>query len=154
MQLTSGRTADSRVSLRSPSKRTGVRWSRFPPLSPPRTPPGVVAGGPESSLPEGDVTVDVHWSSLNYKDGLAVTGKGRIVRSFPMVCGIDLAGTVRSSDSADWSAGDEVVVTGWGLSGDASLVGTRRANGCGPSGCNGALTGSPCARRWRSGPAA
>jgi acrylyl-CoA reductase (NADPH) len=70
----------------------------------------------ESSLPEGDVTVDVHWSSLNYKDGLAVTGKGRIVRSFPMVCGIDLAGTVRSSDSPDWSAGDDVVVTGWGLS--------------------------------------
>ena len=49
---------------------------------------------PESALPEGDVTVDVHWSSLNYKDGLAVTGKGRVVRSFPMVCGIDLAGTV------------------------------------------------------------
>src|ERR1700677_2476204 len=66
---------------------------------------------PESSLPDGDVTVDVHWSSLNYKDGLAVTGKGRIVRSFPMVCGIDLAGTVCASDSADWSVGDEVVVT-------------------------------------------
>ncbi|MGO8862520.1 MAG: MDR family oxidoreductase [Acidimicrobiales bacterium] len=70
----------------------------------------------EASLPEGDVTVDVHWSSLNYKDGLAVTGRGRIVRSFPMVCGIDLAGTVRTSDAADWSPGDEVVVTGWGLS--------------------------------------
>jgi acrylyl-CoA reductase (NADPH) len=62
------------------------------------------------------VTVDVHWSSLNYKDGLAVTGTGRIARSFPMVCGIDLAGTVRASDSPDWSPGDEVVVTGWGLS--------------------------------------
>jgi putative YhdH/YhfP family quinone oxidoreductase len=71
---------------------------------------------PESALPEGDVTVDVHWSSLNYKDGLAVTGKGRIVRSFPMVCGIDLAGTVRQSDAPGWSVGDEVVVTGWGLS--------------------------------------
>ncbi len=70
----------------------------------------------EASLPEGDVTVDVHWSSLNYKDGLAVTGKGRIVRSFPMVCGVDLAGTVRTSDSAEWSPGDEVLVTGWGLS--------------------------------------
>src|SRR6202046_340369 len=57
---------------------------------------------PESSLPDGDVTVDVHWSSLNYKDGLAVTGKGRIVRSFPLVCGIDLAGTVRSSETGDW----------------------------------------------------
>ena len=71
---------------------------------------------PESALPEGDVTVDVQWSSLNYKDGLAVTGAGRIARSFPMVCGIDLAGTVRASDSALWSAGDEVLVTGWGLS--------------------------------------
>ena len=70
----------------------------------------------ESSLPEGDVTVDVHWSSLNYKDGLAVTGKGRIARSFPMVCGVDLAGTVRVSDDARWSPGDEVVATGWGLS--------------------------------------
>jgi putative YhdH/YhfP family quinone oxidoreductase len=71
---------------------------------------------PESSLPEGDATVDVHWSSLNYKDGLAVTGTGPVARSFPMVCGIDLAGTVRSSDSTRWSPGDQVVVTGWGLS--------------------------------------
>jgi acrylyl-CoA reductase (NADPH) len=70
----------------------------------------------EDALPEGDVTVDVHWSSLNYKDGLAVTGKGRIVRSFPMVCGIDLAGTVRTSDADGWTPGDEIVVTGWGLS--------------------------------------
>jgi acrylyl-CoA reductase (NADPH) len=78
--------------------------------------PAMLSEVPESALPDGDVTVDVHWSSLNYKDGLAVTGKGRIVRSFPMVCGIDLSGTVRTSDSADWSPGDEVVVTGWGLS--------------------------------------
>jgi putative YhdH/YhfP family quinone oxidoreductase len=62
------------------------------------------------------VTVDVAWSSLNYKDGLAVTGKGRIMRSFPMVAGIDLAGVVASSDSALWKRGDEVVLTGWGLS--------------------------------------
>jgi acrylyl-CoA reductase (NADPH) len=60
--------------------------------------------------------VAVAYSSLNFKDGLAVTGKGKVVRSFPMVCGIDLAGTVESSDSADWKAGDEVVLTGWGLS--------------------------------------
>jgi putative YhdH/YhfP family quinone oxidoreductase len=70
----------------------------------------------EQDLPEGDVTVDVAWSSLNYKDGLAVTGKGRIMRSFPMVAGIDLAGVVVSSDSAQWKRGDEVVLTGWGLS--------------------------------------
>ncbi len=70
----------------------------------------------DSDLPAGDVVVDVAYSSLNYKDGLAVTGRGRIARSFPMVCGIDLAGTVSRSDSVDWSPGDEVVVTGWGLS--------------------------------------
>ena len=70
----------------------------------------------DADLPDGDVTIDVAYSSLNYKDGLAVTGQGRIARSFPMVCGIDLAGTVAASDSPDWSAGDEVVLTGWGLS--------------------------------------
>ncbi len=70
----------------------------------------------EDDLPDGDVTVDVAYSSLNYKDGLAVTGRGRIVRRFPLVCGVDLAGTVRSSDSPRWHAGDEVLVTGWGLS--------------------------------------
>jgi acrylyl-CoA reductase (NADPH) len=70
----------------------------------------------EDNLPDGDVTVAVEWSSLNYKDGLAVTGKGKIIRSYPMICGIDLAGTVEASDSSSWQVGDEVVVTGWGLS--------------------------------------
>ena len=70
----------------------------------------------DEDLPEGDVVVDVAYSSLNYKDGLAVTGKGKIARSFPMVCGIDLAGTVASSTSPLWAPGDEVVLTGWGLS--------------------------------------
>jgi putative YhdH/YhfP family quinone oxidoreductase len=70
----------------------------------------------DDDLPDGDVTVDVSFSSLNYKDGLAVTGKGRIVRSFPMVCGIDLAGTVCASTAPQWRPGDEVVCTGWGLS--------------------------------------
>ncbi|MST33018.1 acryloyl-CoA reductase [Acidimicrobiaceae bacterium USS-CC1] len=70
----------------------------------------------DEDLPDGDVTVDVAYSSLNYKDGLAVTGRGRIVRRPPLVCGIDLAGTVAESASPDWSPGDEVVVTGWGLS--------------------------------------
>jgi len=70
----------------------------------------------DEQLPDGDVTVAVKYSSLNYKDGLAVTGKGKIARSFPMVCGIDLAGTVESSDSPKFSPGDDVVVTGWGLS--------------------------------------
>lgn len=70
----------------------------------------------EQDLPEGDVTVAVTHSSLNYKDGLAVTGEGKVVRRFPMVCGIDLAGTVEESDSPDWNPGEEVVLTGWGLS--------------------------------------
>jgi len=70
----------------------------------------------DDQLPDGDVTVAVRYSSLNYKDGLAVTGKGKIIRSFPMVCGIDLAGTVESSDSPSFQPGDDVVVTGWGLS--------------------------------------
>lgn len=70
----------------------------------------------DSDLPDGDVTVDVAYSSLNYKDGLAVSGRAKIARSFPMVCGIDLAGTVSASSSPDWHDGDEVVVTGWGLS--------------------------------------
>jgi putative YhdH/YhfP family quinone oxidoreductase len=70
----------------------------------------------DADLPDGDVTVAVQYSSLNYKDGLAVTGKGKILRSFPLICGIDLAGTVEESTSPDWSVGDEVLVTGWGLS--------------------------------------
>jgi acrylyl-CoA reductase (NADPH) len=70
----------------------------------------------DGDLPDGDVTVAVKYSSLNYKDGLAVSGKGRIVRSFPLVCGIDLAGTVEESDSPSWKPGDQVVLTGWGLS--------------------------------------
>ena len=70
----------------------------------------------DDDLGEGDVTVAVAYSSLNYKDGLAVTGKGKIMRSHPMVAGIDLAGVVESSESPDWTPGDEVLVTGWGLS--------------------------------------
>jgi len=70
----------------------------------------------DADLPDGDVTVAVEYSSLNYKDGLAVTGKGRIVRSFPLVCGIDLAGVVEESSSDAHRPGDEVLVTGWGLS--------------------------------------
>ena len=70
---------------------------------------------PESDLPDGGVLVDVSHSSLNYKDGLAVTGRGKIVRGeFPFVPGIDLAGTVAASDSERWQEGDRVVLTGWG----------------------------------------
>lgn len=67
-------------------------------------------------LPDHDVLVRVDYSTVNYKDGLAVTGKGRIARKLPMVGGIDLAGTVVESRSPDWQPGDEVLVNGWGLS--------------------------------------
>lgn len=66
-------------------------------------------------LPEGEVTVQVAYSSLNYKDGLAVTGKGRIIRKFPAIPGIDLAGTVIESASPDFRPGDQVIGVGWGL---------------------------------------
>jgi acrylyl-CoA reductase (NADPH) len=69
----------------------------------------------EAQLPEGDVTIDVEYSTLNYKDGLAITGKSPVVRKFPMVPGIDLAGTVRESSHGDWKAGDKVVLNGWGV---------------------------------------
>ena len=67
-------------------------------------------------LPDNDVLVEIAYSTVNYKDGLAVSGKGRIARKLPMVAGIDLAGTVVESRSPDWKPGDTVVVNGWGLS--------------------------------------
>lgn len=66
-------------------------------------------------LPPGDVTVRVDYSTLNYKDGLAITGKGPVVRSFPMVPGIDLAGTVEDSAHPSCRPGDRVVLNGWGV---------------------------------------
>ena len=68
-----------------------------------------------SDLPDGDVLLAVDYSSLNYKDGLAVTGKGKIVRQWPLVPGIDLAGRVIESDSADYRPGDAVILTGWSV---------------------------------------
>jgi acrylyl-CoA reductase (NADPH) len=69
----------------------------------------------EAELMEGDVTVRVEWSDLNYKDGLAVTGKAPVVRRFPMIAGIDFAGTVEQSSHPQWKPGDKVVCTGWGM---------------------------------------
>ncbi|MFZ0832135.1 MAG: MDR family oxidoreductase [Mycobacterium sp.] len=69
----------------------------------------------EAQLPEGGVTVDIEYSTLNYKDGLAITGKSPVVRKFPMVPGIDLAGVVADSSHADWKKGDAVVLNGWGV---------------------------------------
>jgi acrylyl-CoA reductase (NADPH) len=69
----------------------------------------------EAELMDGDVTVGVEWSTLNYKDGLAVTGKAPVVRRFPMIAGIDFAGTVEASSNPDWKAGDKVICNGWGM---------------------------------------
>ena len=69
----------------------------------------------EAQLPEGDVTIDVEYSTLNYKDALAITGKSPVVRNFPMVPGIDLVGIVRSSHDARYAKGQRVVLNGWGV---------------------------------------
>lgn len=69
-----------------------------------------------ADLPEGDVTVRVAYSTINYKDGLAITGKAKIARRLPMVCGIDLAGTVEESQTSAYKPGDQVLINGWGLS--------------------------------------
>jgi len=68
----------------------------------------------EANLMEGDVTVAVEYSTLNYKDGLAITGKSPVVRRFPMIAGIDFAGTVESSSHPAWKKGDKVILNGWG----------------------------------------
>ena len=68
----------------------------------------------EANLMDGDVTVGVEYSTVNYKDGLALTGKAPVVRRFPMIAGIDFAGTVQSSSHPAWKPGDKVVLNGWG----------------------------------------
>ena len=67
----------------------------------------------KESLPPGDVVIALAYSDLNYKDGLAVTGKAKVIRSYPMVPGIDFAGTVEESHSPDFKPGDQVILTGW-----------------------------------------
>src|SRR5215468_6550375 len=68
----------------------------------------------EKDLMEGDVTFRPEWSTVNYKDGLAITGKSPVVRRFPMIAGIDGAGTVETSSHPDWKPGDKVILNGWG----------------------------------------
>lgn len=85
----------------------------------------------EDRLPPGGVTLRVAFSTLNYKDALAITGKGPVVRTFPMVPGIDLAGIVEASDHPEWKPGDRAVLNGWGV-GEAhwgGLAGRARVNG-------------------------
>ncbi|MBB5501242.1 MDR family oxidoreductase [Paraburkholderia sp. MM5384-R2] len=69
----------------------------------------------ESQLPDGDVTIRVSHSTLNYKDGLAITSRGPVVRKFPMVPGIDLVGVVEHSRHVEYQAGDQVLLNGWGV---------------------------------------
>jgi acrylyl-CoA reductase (NADPH) len=69
----------------------------------------------DKDLMDGDVTVRIEYSTVNYKDGLAVTGKAPVVRRFPMIAGVDFAGTVESSSHPAWKPGDEVILNGWGL---------------------------------------
>src|SRR5499427_8194786 len=69
----------------------------------------------EKDLMDGDVTVRVECSTVNYKDGLAITGKAPVVRRFPMIAGVDFAGTVDSSSHPKWKPGDQVILNGWGL---------------------------------------
>lgn len=69
----------------------------------------------EKDLMDGDVTVKVETSTINYKDGLAITGKAPVVRRFPMIAGVDFAGTVEQSSHPDWKPGDKVICNGWGL---------------------------------------
>ena len=69
----------------------------------------------DNDLMDGDVTVRVEWSTVNYKDGLAISGKAPVVRRFPMIPGIDFVGMVESSTHADWKPGDRVILNGWGV---------------------------------------
>src|SRR5579862_9722124 len=68
----------------------------------------------DRELMEGDVTVGIEWSTVNYKDGLAITGKAPVVRRFPMIAGVDFSGTVESSSHPAWKPGDQVILNGWG----------------------------------------
>ena len=69
----------------------------------------------EADLMEGDVTVAVSHSSVNYKDGLAITGKAPIIRKYPLIPGVDFAGTVTKSSHSRWKPGDQVILNGWGV---------------------------------------
>ena len=69
----------------------------------------------EAQLPEGEVLVDIACSTVNYKDGLALTNKSPVVRTWPMVPGIDAAGTVSASSNPKWRSGDKVLLNGWSV---------------------------------------
>ena len=106
----------------------------------------------EAELMDGDVTVAVEWSTVNYKDGLAVTGKAPVVRRFPMIAGIDFAGIVEQSSHPKWKAGDKVVSTAgaWAKPIWAAMPKRRASRAIGWCGCPTHLR----AKRWRSAPPA
>ena len=85
----------------------------------------------EADLMEGDVTVAVEATTVNYKDGLAITGRAPVIRRWPLVPGIDFAGTVISSDHPDWRKGDKVILNGWGVGEThyGAYAGRARVNG-------------------------
>ena len=107
----------------------------------------------DSALPEGDVTVQVDYSTINYKDGLAITGKSPVVRKFPLTPGIDLAGTVTDSQHPLFKVGDQVVLNGWGVgeSHSGGLAQRRASKATGWSSCP---PPSARAKPWRSAPRA
>ena len=107
----------------------------------------------EANLMEGDVTVRVEWSTVNYKDGLAITGKAPVVRRFPMIAGIDFAGTVASSTHPLWKPGDRVILDGWGL-GETHLGGYAERRGSRAIGWCDCPRAIARAARWRSVPPA
>jgi acrylyl-CoA reductase (NADPH) len=99
-------------------RRRGTAVATFKAIVIEKTETGTKAGladFDEQNLMAGDVAVRVEWSTLNYKDGLAITGKAPVVRRFPMIPGIDLAGTVETSTDLHWKPGDKVILNGWGL---------------------------------------
>ena len=107
-----------------------------------------------SDLPDEQVLVKVDYSSLNYKDGMAVSGTGKIVLNWPMVPGIDLVGTVVDGGGSDYQAGDKVVLTGWSVG--EKYWGALFAVPAGSSGVAGSVAAggsAPCSR-WRSVPPA
>ena len=108
----------------------------------------------DANLMEGDVDVRVEWSTVNYKDGLAVTGKAPVVRRWPMIAGIDFAGTVEKSSHPDWKPGDKVILNGWGL-GETHL-GAYAREGAREGRVAGAAAGDDERRAtpWRSAPPA
>lgn len=103
----------------------------------------------DSDLDAGDVTVRVDYSTINYKDGLAITNASPVIRHFPLIPGIDLSGTVEASDSAEFAVDDTVVLNGWGLS-QTHDGGFSQKAGFRPTGSSACLPASTPARPPRS----